>query len=197
MAKYCQRNKQYHHDQNFQEGQQGLPWWMFVCLCPCVSIDVGTSPLTSLTPAPCRQHCDLLVVMWSSAEVLEDESSPWLSGSLSLSSMEANTALSIQTDTQQNTEQGLLSLTPLSPWTSYRVHPVPSCPVPPSCTWDAILLLDFLGVVAAAFTVFCEFIPAVHVNSVLKSWDAWSVEWPWRQKDSSKPNPHETIQPWK
>lgn len=54
--------------------------------------------LTSLTPAPCRRHCVLLVVMWSSAEVLEDESPPWLSGSLSLSSMEANTALSIQTD---------------------------------------------------------------------------------------------------
>lgn len=60
---------------------------------------VDTSTLTSLTPAPCRRHCDLLVVMWSSAEVLEEhESSPWLSRSLSLSSMEANTALSIQTD---------------------------------------------------------------------------------------------------
>lgn len=64
--------------------------------------------LTSFTPAPCRQHPGLLVVMWSSADVLEDESSPWLSRSLSLSSMEANTALSIQTDTQQSTEHGLL-----------------------------------------------------------------------------------------
>lgn len=87
--------------------------------------DGGSCPLTSFTPAPCRQHCDLLAVMWSSAEVLEDESSPWLSGSLSLSSMEVNTALSIQTDRQQNTEQGLLSLTPLSPRTSYTVCPVP------------------------------------------------------------------------
>lgn len=49
-----------------------------------------TGTLTSLTPL----WCVLLVeVMWSSAEVLEDES--WLSRSLSLSSMEANTALSI------------------------------------------------------------------------------------------------------
>lgn len=136
-------------------------------------------PLTSLTPAPCRQYSDLLVVMWSSADVLEDESSPWLSRSLSLSSMEANTALSIQTDTQQNTEHGLL-WHPLVPG-----HPIEStsCCVPPSGTWDAILLLDFLRVVAAAFTVFCEFISAVHVNSVLKSRDAWSVEWPWTQAE--------------
>lgn len=105
-------------------------------------------PLTSLTPAPCRQHCDLLVLMWSSAEVLEDESSPWWSGSLSLSSMEANTALSIQTDGQQNTEQGLLSLTPLSPGTSHRVWPVPLLvpslqPVPEmlSCSWTSCELL--------------------------------------------------------
>lgn len=54
--------------------------------------------------------------------------------------------------------------------------------VPPSCTCDAIWLLDLLGVVAAAFTVLGEFVPAIHVNSVLKSCDAWSVEWPWRQK---------------
>lgn len=51
--------------------------------------------LTSLTPPPRRQKCDLLVLMWSSAEAFEDESSLWWSGSLSLSSMEANTALSI------------------------------------------------------------------------------------------------------
>lgn len=112
------------------------------------TFDGGSSPLTSFTPAPCRQHCDLLAVMWSSAEVLEDESSPWLSGSLSLSSMEANTALSIQTDRQQNTEQGLLSLTPLSPRTSYTVCPLPFfvpslLPVPEmlSCSWTSWELL--------------------------------------------------------
>lgn len=80
-------------------------------------------PLTSFTPAPWRQQPGLLVVMWSSADVLEDESSPWLSRSLSLSSMEANTALSIQTDTQQSTEhRARLTPTPLSPRTAHRVH---------------------------------------------------------------------------
>lgn len=74
-----------------------------------------------------------------------------------------------------------LTNTPQSDGCSYRVWPLLLlCPVPPSCTWDAILPVHFLGVVAAAFTVFGEFIPAIHVNSVLESCDAWSVEWPWR-----------------
>lgn len=64
-------------------------------------------------------------------------------------------------------------------------NPVLPCPVPPFCTCDTILPLQFLGVGAVAFAVLGEFVPPVHVNSVLKACDAWSVEWPWKHKDSN------------
>ena len=67
-----------HSDHTVLGGENTPPWATL------------TVTLTSLTPL----WCVLLVeVIWSSAEVLEDES--WLSRSLSLSSMEANTVLSI------------------------------------------------------------------------------------------------------
>lgn len=117
--------------------------------------------------------------MWSSAEVLEDRSSPWWSSSLSLSSMEANTALSIQTHNRAES-RAYSHQQPSVGRCSYRIHQVLPCPVTPACTWNAILVLVVLGVIAAALIVFGEFIPAVHVNDVLKSCDAWGVEWPWR-----------------
>lgn len=106
-----------------------------------------SSSLTSLTPAPSRRHCVLLEVMWSSAEVLEDESSAWLSTSLSLSSMEANTALSIQTHNRTQTRAYSHQHPSVRGW-SYGVHPAPP-PVPSlhlvpdklSCPWTSWELL--------------------------------------------------------
>lgn len=87
----------------------------------------------------------------------------------------------INTDRQQNTEQGLFSPTPVNPRLFLQS---PSCPPPLfalSCTCEAIPSLDSMGIVTEAFTVICEIIPPVHVGCVLKSCQACSVERPCRK----------------